>query len=581
MMATFLLSSAALQAPAAAALATAAAGSATRPNVLIFLIDDMGFSDLGAFGSTNHSTPHIDGLVTSGMKFLSWTSAAPICTPSRAALQTGRYPIRTGCIANTNAHRVIPTPSSPGGLDPDQHISIARALSSAGYNTGMSGKWHLGINSDGQDRHYTPNAHGYHTYVGSPWTNAPMCAADADGFSTRHANGPAFCFLTANDTVVQMPLAIENFTGTITRHATDFIDRQQRGCAPFFFLMSFFHVHTPLFTNRTNRGRSAGGEFGDNVEECDDAVGEILGALDRGNHTDDTLVFLLSDNGPYQEEGWAHAGRANWHDPTTGALLGRLRGGKGQVYEGGVRMPAAVRWPGVTTPGSVTHTLVSTMDIFPTVLAAARATAALPAGYVVDGRDLSPVLRDAAAPTAHRVLLLYCGFTPIAARVFGRWKLFWATQRWHTFDPPDYAICTQCCNGVVPAGKLFGVNATQMCQCDDSALEWHAAQPIVYDMERDPLETTPLGPSTWPASAAPTTYAEVWRAANETRDAMVAKVHPEPRPGGGGTCTAGLPAAARQPCCPGCHKPLLGPLCVRDADGTSACTCNDSDPGSL
>ena len=200
---------------------------------------------------------------------------------------------------------------------------------------------------------------------------------------------------------------------------------------------------------------------------------------------------------------------------------------------------------------------------------AARATAALPAGYVVDGRDLSPVLRDAAAPTAHRVLLLYCGFTPIAARVFGRWKLFWATQRWHTFDPPDYAICTQCCNGVVLAGKLFGVNATQMCQCDDSALEWHAAQPIVYDMERDPLETTPLGPSTWPASAAPATYAEVWRAANETRDAMVAKVHPKPRPGGGGTC--GRPAGGAPAVLPRVPQALLGPLCVRDADGTSAC----------
>jgi arylsulfatase A-like enzyme len=109
-------------------------------NILLFVIDDMGYSDLAVFGSPNVSTPHIDGLAAKGMKFEQWISAAPICTPSRASLQTGRYPIRTGCMGNDNAHRVIPTPTSPGGLDPSQHISIAAALRSAGYRTGMSGK---------------------------------------------------------------------------------------------------------------------------------------------------------------------------------------------------------------------------------------------------------------------------------------------------------------------------------------------------------------------------------------------------------------------------------------------------------
>ena len=111
------------------------------PNILLFLIDDMGYSDLATFGSPNVSTPHIDGLAASGTKFTSWLSAAPICTPSRAALQTGRYPIRTGCVGNSVARRVIPTPTSPGGLDPDKHLSIAAVLKRVGYRTGMSGKW--------------------------------------------------------------------------------------------------------------------------------------------------------------------------------------------------------------------------------------------------------------------------------------------------------------------------------------------------------------------------------------------------------------------------------------------------------
>jgi steryl-sulfatase len=392
---------------------------------------------------------------------------------------------------------------------------------------------------------------------------------DSDGFSTKHEYGPLYCFLMANDTVGEMPLAIENFTAHITRHATDFIWRQTTA-APFYFLMSYFHVHTPLFTNRTNRGRSRGGDFGDNVEECDDSIGEVLQALEDANHSSRTLVMLTSDNGPYQEEGWSEAGRSNLYD-AAGKLIGRLRGGKGQLFEGGVRMPGVARWPGIIPAGSVSSTLVSTLDIFPTVLAAAgiNMSAVLPAGYVIDGRDFGAVLRDPRAPTAHTVFLHYCGFTPIGARVHGRYKVFWATQRWHTFDPANYSICTECCNGVVPAGKIFfGVKAHQMCQCDEAALEWHGAEPVVFDLLVDLMESIPLNASSWPHDA-PIGYAEVVSLANTTRDDMVRAVHPKPSPFGAGTCTEGLPATSRQPCCPGCHKPLIGghEHCVHDGHG--------------
>jgi hypothetical protein len=335
---------------------------AARPNVLLLLVDDMGYSDLPSFGSTNVSAPHITALVDSGVRLTQWISAAPICTPSRAALQTGRYPIRTGCMGDVERYRVIPTPSNPHGLDPATQTSIATALGATGYATGMSGKWHLGINSaasaaGAQDRRFTPRAHGYGSYLGAPWTNAPMCAMDGDGVSARFATGPAFCLMMANDTVVEQPLVLENFTRRITEHAVAFVGRQS-AARPWLFLMAYFHVHTPLFTSRANRGRSAGGAFGDNVEELDDSVGALMGAVDRGGFSDNTIVFLTSDNGPYQEEGWAASGRTNLYDEA-GGRVGRLKGGKGQLFEGGVRMPGAVVWPGVTAAGTTSDTLVS------------------------------------------------------------------------------------------------------------------------------------------------------------------------------------------------------------------------------
>ena len=141
-----------------AALGIHVDAAAARPNVLLLFVDDMGYSDTAAFGSPNVSTPHLDGLIHSGVKFTQWISAASICTPSRAALQTGRYALRTGCTGVEEARRVIPTPSNPGGLDPAQHMSLATALGRAGYSTGMAGKWHLGINEHEQARHFTPVA---------------------------------------------------------------------------------------------------------------------------------------------------------------------------------------------------------------------------------------------------------------------------------------------------------------------------------------------------------------------------------------------------------------------------------------
>lgn len=556
---------------------------APRPNVLIFLIDDMGYSDLAAFGSPNNTTPHLDSLVRSGVKLTQWISAASICTPSRAALQTGRYPIRTGCTGNTNEYRVCNHPAAPHGLDPAQHVSIATALKQAGYATGMGGKWHLGINGNEHmlskpDNRFSPNAHGYDDYLGHPFTNAPMCEMNEAGVSLKIWSGPTYCFLQANGTVVQQPLKIENFTRYITDHAVAFIGRRGAEAAeaqavgarpqPWYYFMSYFHVHTPLFTNRLNRGRSRGGEFGDNVEELDDSVGEVMAAVERNGFDSNTLIFMTSDNGPYQEEGWGRSGRANVYDDRTGALLGRLRGGKAQLYEGGIRVPGAVRWPGVLPAGTVTNTMVSSMDIFPTVLA--QAGVDLGSSYTLDGRDMMPVLLGHARESQYDVFLHYCGFNIVAARV-QRFKVFWKTQKWYTHDPMNASICLECCNGVIPASKVTGSKAGQLCGCEDKDFVVHSP-PIVFDVDMDPMERHELSTTAWPADAGLTMEA-VLEKAESNKAAMLKEISAKPDLLGAGTCTAGLPRTFRQPCCPGCYAiGTLNPSCRR---GVRECSCDD------
>lgn len=317
------------------------------------------------------------------------------------------------------------------------------------------------------------------------------------------------------------------------------------------------------------QGRSQGGKFGDNVEELDDSVGAIIRALHTHEMYSNTLIFLTSDNGPYQEEGWANSGRITVYGEG-GSVIGRLTGGKGQLFEGGIRMPGAVVWPGVVRPGGVLDTMVSTMDIFPTALAAAGVS--LPANYTVDGKDMGPVLRGDTTDSMHAVFLHYCGFNLIAARVAGRFKIFWATQKWYTHDARNNSICLECCNGVNPASLLFAP-ATQLCGCTNgTSIVWRPdGSELMYDMKHDIMERTPLTPAAWPRDTN-TTYAAVVAAANTARWAMINRIHPSPNKAGAGTCTAGLPSADRQPCCPGCKQRVAAfGHCEK---GLAKCNCN-------
>ena len=269
------------------------------------------------------------------------SSSAPICTPSRGGLLTGRLPRRFGMTANSLPWRVLITLNQPGGL-PAEELTIAEMLKPAGYATGMSGKWHLGINNMTHMGAHLPVSHGFDSYVGIPFTNLHQCEVGHED--------KTFCVLMANNTVVEQPTIYSNLTYVLTDHAVSFISRQAQAQQPFFFLMSFVHVHSPLFTSPAFTNVSKGGRFGDNTEEMDWAVGKVLKALDATSQTNNTLVFFVSDNGPFAEEGWDNCGRT-----------GGLKGSKGQTYEGGIRVPGIVRWPGVSPAGLVSDTLASSL----------------------------------------------------------------------------------------------------------------------------------------------------------------------------------------------------------------------------
>ena len=544
---------------AAAIAAAPPAPSQSKPNFLVFIVDDMGYADLESFGATNVSTPATNRLAREGLRLTQWLSAASVCTPSRAALQTGRLARRLGMTADTLPIRVLSTISEPGGL-PSGERTIATELKELGYRTGMSGKWHLGMSNETAFGAHLPPMHGYDSWLGIPFTNMHACAA-------THLPAPSayFCLLMANTTVVQQPFAAQNMTSELTRHALDFLEwggRQGSSAGqrrqPFFFMFNFLHVHTPLFSAPAFTNVSAGGKFGDNVEEMDDAVGQVLAKLDELGLANDTLVLLTSDNGPFAEEGWDNVGR-----------VGGLAGSKGQTWEGGIRMPGLARWPGRIAAGAVTDALVGTLDVFPTLLALAGG--APRADRVYDGADMAGVLfapDPAAAPSAHDFMWHYCGNNVTAARHVVKTtataadgtttvstrtlKLHFATQVWKSDKNPS-PLCVQCC----PNNTLHS-KVGSMCECDVAALTLHVP-PLIFDMDLDRNESSPLRPELFPGGR-DAFHAEVELVRRALAD-HYATITPAPDQ------MRMLPNNSLQPCCTG------GPW---DAN---ACLCDTYAPG--
>lgn len=350
--------------PTPAAQTSVALENDRPPNIIIIMTDDLGWGDIGLNGTSLIDTPNIDRIGKEGIQLTSFYAGSNVCSPSRAALLTGRYPIRSGM-----QHVIFP--HSRDGLPTDE-VTISEMLQDAGYRTGMIGKWHLGHTDE-----FWPTNHGFEWFYGVAYSN-DMAPFD----------------LYEGKKKIESPADQSHLSGKYAAAAKSFIE--ESGDRPFFLYYAENFPHIPLFVPDENTGRSDAGLYGDVVETVDDGIGTILDTLDAAGIADDTLIIFTSDNGPWFE-----------------GSAGDFRGRKGETHEGGFRVPFLARWPGKIPAGSVSDEMAMNIDLLPT---AARISGAhLPEGRTIDGRDLVPLLTEGAA-TPHDLLFFFDGNDIVAAR---------------------------------------------------------------------------------------------------------------------------------------------------------------------
>ena len=374
-------------------------------NFVIIFTDDQGYGDLGCFGGKHVNTPRIDQMAREGMKLTDFYVAASVCTPSRAALMTGSYPKRIN-MAIGSRHAVLLSGDAKG-LNPDE-LTIAEMLKGAGYKTGMFGKWHLGDQPE-----FLPTQQGFDEFYGIPYSH------DIHPF---HPNDGKFRFpplpLLEGGKVIEVDPDADFLTKQITERAVAFIKENKD--EPFFLYVPHPMPHTPLHVSPpflkgvdpkiiAKLGKEKDSIdyqtrkklFRQNIAEIDWSVGRILDTLKEQGLDENTIVIFTSDNGP-------SIGRA-----------GPLRGKKNSPYEGGMREPTVIRWPGKIAAGKTNHSLMTTMDLFPTF--AKLAGAKIPTDRIIDGKDIWATLAEG-APTPHKAFF-YHHLDQLVAVRSGKWKL--------------------------------------------------------------------------------------------------------------------------------------------------------------
>lgn len=357
-----------------------------RPNVILIFCDDMGYGDLGCYGNVRHRTPNIDRLAAEGVKLTGFYTAQAVCSASRAALMTGCYPNRIGILGALG-------PKATHGIS-NEETTIAELLRGQGYRTACFGKWHLG-----HHQRFLPMQHGFDTYYGLPYSNDMW-----PGHPNPKADYPKLPLIDGNQTIAQNPDQTR-LTTDYTLRAVQFI--KEAHASPFFLYLPHSMPHVPLHVSKERSGKSAAGLYGDVIEEIDWSVGQILQTLKQLNLDNKTLVIFTSDNGPWLSYG-NHGGSA------TG-----LREGKGTSFDGGVRVPCLVRWPGTIPPGLVCSEPAMTIDMLPTL--AHLSQAKLPK-LKIDGMNIWTLLTQPSAKSPHDALYFYWGKDLHAVRC-GKWKL--------------------------------------------------------------------------------------------------------------------------------------------------------------
>lgn len=406
----------------------------SKTNVIIIFADDLGYGDLSCYGAQDVSTPNIDKLASEGLRFTDFQVPSSVCSPSRAALLTGRYPMRNG----------FPVAQHMGekhkdyGLHQDE-ITIADLLLQKDYATMCIGKWHLGFNKGRQ-----PLDHGFQKFYGlkSNWTR----------------NHPSLDDIYRNRTVFKEDVAYESLIKDYTKEAIKFIDANKEN--PFFLYLAYNSVHSPIKVNHEFIGTSKGSTYGDYVQELDHFVGEIMNSLNEKGLDENTMVVFLSDNGPAL--------------CFFGGSAGALNGGKYTTMEGGFRIPAIIRWKG-KIPNGISNSLLSSMDLFPTI--AALAGAKIPSERVIDGKDISSILNEGEGETPHDFMYYYNGSNLQAIRK-GKWKMHLP----RTLDDQPYWSKKM-------MGKPFGGKNLKNISCKGLEV---LNRPLLFNLDTDMGELTDI-----------------------------------------------------------------------------------------
>ncbi len=423
-------------------LSAIAAEEVTKPNIVLIFIDDMGYGDIGPFGATNVRTPHLDKFAAEGRKFTSFY-ATPVCSMSRTCLLTGCYNARVSMPG-------VLFPGSKVGLHPDE-VTLAEVVKQKGYVTTCIGKWHLGHREP-----FLPTKQGFDSYFGIPYSNDMTIdgknarfAKDCnfrEGMTEEKARAEAIRHtvpLMRNEEIVEYPADQDTLTQRYTTEAVKFI--QDHRAEPFFVYLPHTMVHIPLAASAEFRGKSGSGLLGDAIEELDWSVGEIMRTLQELKLDEQTLVIFTSDNGA------AVGSSAPW------------RGKKGSQFEGGVREPCLMRWPGKIPANSACNQIAGNIDLLPTF--ATLVGAELDKNRVLDGRDITSLMFEAQPEAVRDTHLYYSAAQTLAAIRQGDWKLF--------LTPPAN-------NGKAPKKKQV--------KGEKGAAE--PSGPVLYNLATDPKEAT-------------------------------------------------------------------------------------------
>jgi arylsulfatase A len=415
-----------------------------KPNIVIFFADDLGYGDIGVNGAKGFKTPAIDRLAQEGRQFKSFYVAQAVCSASRAALLTGCYPHRIGI------HQAL-NPRDKVGISASE-ITLGELCKSQGYATGVFGKWHLGW-----QRPFLPLQHGFDEYVGLPYSNdmwgfSPGFENFPRGDKRRLREFPPLPLFEGNEVIKKSvePEDQKGLTQLYADKAISFVERHRD--QPFLLYVPFTMPHVPLYATKAFEGSSEQGIFGDVVQELDANVGRVVQKIDELGLKEKTLIVFSSDNGPWTSFG-NHAGSS-----------GGLREAKGTCWEGGVRVPCVMRWPGKIPAGTICEEPLMTIDLFPTI--AKLIGAELPS-HSIDGMDVWPLLAgvpDAKSP--QEAYYFYFQRGEMQAMRSGKWKLIF---------PHKYRTLS---------GRPGGENGLP------AKFDFVEAGLELYDLQTDPGETT-------------------------------------------------------------------------------------------